>query len=247
MNHPNPYPLCVFCGAKANSREHAIPKWIGKRFPHLRYKELRTVYTFNVQHPRKQPVIFGSHRERIFCKNCNAHFKHLEDEAIPLVEWMARAKPIILGDAEQDVLARWGAKTGYALVAAERDTRDLVPLEHTKTLRFGGVVHPLTWVGYASWRGRAHKFAGDHQLDSLKPLQPGSLRAYGAILTFEHLALKVFGLYERAPRHAVHFDTASLKQVFPALDRQIAWPLFPAAGDSNLQGMAELPPLTPEK
>jgi hypothetical protein len=107
--HPRPYPRCIFCDEKANSREHAIPKWIGKRL-HMRLIEMRPVYQLNIQ-PRKQPIIFGSHRERIFCKGCNAHFKHLEDEAADLVEWMARGRPIVLGAQEQDLLAQWGAKT----------------------------------------------------------------------------------------------------------------------------------------
>jgi hypothetical protein len=231
---------CIFCGSKADSREHAIPKWIGKRF-NMRLKELRPVYMLHVE-PRRQPVIFGSHRERIFCKGCNAHFKHLEDQAIPVVEWIARGRSIKLGPHEQDVLARWGAKTGYALIAAETEMRDLVPMEHTLILREEGQVHPLTWVGYASWLGRTFKFGGGQ---SLKTPEERTVRAYGAILTWANLALKVFGVYEPVPKHELFYDTNALKQVSPPLDRDISWPLFPAAGDRNIQTMAELPPLTP--
>jgi hypothetical protein len=194
--------------------------------------------------PRKQPVIFGTHRERILCKECNHHFKHLEDDAIPVIEWMARGRSIKLGEDEQDVLARWGAKTGYALIAAEKDLRDLVPMEHTRMLREEGKVHPLTWVGYCSWIGTTFKFGGDQ---SLKTREERTIRAYGAILTFAKLALKVFGIYEPVPRHDLLYDTDALKQVTPPLDRHISWPLFPAAGDSNIQTMAELPTLTPTK
>jgi hypothetical protein len=240
--HPNPYPRCIFCDAKANSREHAIPAWIGKRFG-MRAVKLSPIYTFNLQHLRKQPVVFGSHRERICCKGCNEHFKYLEDDAIPVVEWMARGKSITLGTAEQDVLARWGAKTGYALIAAEKDFRELLPVEHRRMLRDEGKVHPLTWVGYASWNGSAHKHGGDHSLSG-RPEEP-TVRSYGAILTFAQLAFKVFGLYAPVPRHTLLFDTASLKQVHPPLDRPIAWPLWPPASDANIQSMAELPTITP--
>jgi hypothetical protein len=155
---------------------------------------------------------------------------------------MARGRPITLGPDEQDVLARWGAKTGYTLVAAEKEMRNLIPMEHARMLRDEGKVHPLTWVGYASWGGRPHKFGGDQ---SIELTEERTIRAHHAILTFANLALKVFGLSEPVPDHVLSFDTASLKQVFPPLDRPIAWPLFPAAQDGNIQRMAELPPLTP--
>lgn len=241
MTHPSPYPRCIFCDDKANSREHAIPKWIAKRF-NMRAVEMNPVYVLNIK-PRKQPVRFGSHRERIFCKACNKHFKDLEDEVIPTLEWMARGRPIVLGQQEQDVLARWGAKTGFALVAAEKELRELVPVEHRRMLRYENKVHPLMWVGYSSWLGRAQKFGGDH---SIQMPEERTIRSYGALLTFQKIALKVFGFYEAVPRHRIDYDTASLKQVAPRLDRQITWPLFPAAGDTNTQRMAELVPLTPE-
>ena len=241
MSHPSPYPRCIFCDAKANSREHAIPKWIAKRFD-MRQVAMRPVYMLNIK-PRKQPVMFGSHRERIFCKDCNTHFKHLEDEVIPTLELMAQGNSVVLGDTEQDVLARWGAKTGFALVAAEEELRELVPIEHRQMLRYENKVHPLVWVGYSSWIGRAQKFGGDH---SIQTPEERTIRSYGAMLTFQKVALKVFGFYEAVPEHRIDFDTSSLKQIAPRLDRQIAWPLFPAAGDTNTQGMAELVPLTPE-
>jgi hypothetical protein len=147
VNHPRPYPRCIFCGAKANSREHAIPKWIGKRF-HLKQEDLEIVLARDAEPRRKQPIKVGSHRERIFCTPCNQHFGALEDEAVTLVEWMARGRPIRLGRGEQDLLARWGAKTGYALLAAASDEFiEAVPFEHRRLLREEGVVHHNTWIG----------------------------------------------------------------------------------------------------
>lgn len=125
MAHPSPYPLCIFCDERANSREHAIPKWVGKRF-------------------------------------------------------------------------------GMSV---------------------------------------AHKFAGDQ---SLVTPEKRTIGAYHAMVMFAGLALKVFGVYEPVPRHRLHFDTESLKQVSPRIERSISWPLFPPAGDSNVKYMAELPPLTPD-
>lgn len=185
MPHPTPYPRCIFCGDKANSREHAIPKWIGRRL-HIKDVELRPAYVLNID-PGHQPVRVGSHRRRIFCAECNGHFKHLEDEAIPVVEWIARGKPISLGETEQDILARWGAKTGYAIISAQKEMRSLVPDEHTRRLRYEGTVHPLTWVGYASWHGHTHVFGGDHAAST----EGGTIRAYGVALCIGQMALKV--------------------------------------------------------
>jgi hypothetical protein len=231
-----------FCGEKADSHEHAIPKWIGKRLG-LRAVALHPVVAMRTK-PRKQPVRFGSHRERILCSGCNAHFKFLEDEAIPVVEWMARGRAATLGAHEQDVLARWGAKTGYALIAADRDFGDLVPAEHTHQLREQGSVHPLTWVGYASWGGRALKLTADHSAETPRG-GTVKVQAYGSILCFAKVALKVFGVVDPVPGHVLRFDTASLRQVFPALYRTVSWPLAPVAQDGNIEDMAMLPPLTP--
>ena len=80
MPYSTPYPICIFCDHKANSREHAIPKWMSKQ---LGIKALMPVTAGNAT-PRKQPISFASHRKHIFCKGCNKHFKQVTCQAPPL-------------------------------------------------------------------------------------------------------------------------------------------------------------------
>lgn len=233
MAHPKPYPRCIFCEAKADSREHAIPAWVGKRLG-IRKEELRMVLARDAAPRRKQPIVFGSHRERIFCSSCNKHFKALEDEAIPLVEWMARGRSLRLGPAEQDLLGLWGAKTGFALLAAASDEfGKAVPLEHRKQLRFSGTVHPHTWVGYGSWSGYINRVATTDVLEA--PEQGTAPQSYLVILTFAQLALQVFGVDELPPGRALGLNHRNLKQVSPRSTREIAWPTSPSLGDPDIQ------------
>lgn len=245
MPHPTPYPRCIFCGAKANSREHAIPKWVAKRLGlkgiQLHHREVSTIAT-----RRKQPISFASHRERIFCKGCNAHFKHLEDEAIPLIEWMAKGRSVILGKHEQDLLARWGAKTGFALMAAEKEFRDFVPREHMSWLRQKDEPHPLNWVAYSSWDGHIFKANNDQSVTS--PILDRPYRAYTEVLTFARIAFKLFGLFESPPGVRIEGDWPGLRQVWPPLGRTISWPLTGprtrAAGDDDWEDLVTVLPLT---
>lgn len=246
MPHPEPYPRCVFCGEKANSREHAIPAWVGRRFD-LRKIELHDRSAEIGQEPsgRKQPIMFGSHRERIFCKDCNKHFKQLEDEAADLVEWMARGRSITLGPTEQDVLARWGAKTGYALIAAERNFRDLVPRDHMAFLRIQDEPHALSWVAYGSWDGAAHKLVGENQ--AVAGPSGGPIRAhriYHAQLSFGQLLPKFAGFFRPlAPPLRVGFDAPMLRQVWPRVDHQNKWPTTPPFSEGDWETLGQVGPV----
>lgn len=239
--HSKPPPACIFCGAKADSREHAIPKWISKR---LGLRGMMYPTLVERAQPRRHPISFASHRERIFCAGCNRHFKDLEDEAVDLITWMAKGRAATLGRMEQAVLARWGAKTGYALLAAERDTRHAVPIEHRRMLRDQDIVHPNTWVAYRSWRGQVHKVTmGDGLIDATYEGGPQGLRTYRATLTFGQLALGIFGVADLIPEGLVLGWYDVIGQVAPALERDLVWPMMPPAQDENLRTMVEWVPL----
>jgi hypothetical protein len=82
---------CLFCVAPADIKEHAIPKWVGKDAGSKR-ERLWIGWARHVTLPARQhhqPIMFGSHRVRISAVGVNAHFKHLEDEALGLIEWMS--------------------------------------------------------------------------------------------------------------------------------------------------------------
>ncbi len=240
-----PYPRCIFCGERANSREHAIPAWIARRFG-LKEVQLRYVETasFGVA-PHKQPISVASYRKRIFCADCNTHFKHLEDAAIPIIEPLALGNALILSQEEQAIAALWGAKTGIAIVSSTPEFHELVPLNHRLTVRQLGEPHADMYVGYAPWRGRVHLFGGDHSLinEAVDPAR--GYRAYGAMLTFAKLALKVFGIFDPpVPGHILEGDWPSIKQVWPKRTGNLVWPPDgPPAREGNLGSLAQLVPL----
>ncbi len=92
---------CIFCGAKADSMEHVIPRWISKRLG------IRSIISMegSIQpgpHPRRQPISFASYRALIFCAGCNEHFaRSLEDAVIPILVPMARGLTLSFAEAER--------------------------------------------------------------------------------------------------------------------------------------------------
>ena len=231
--------LCIFCNRKADSMEHAIPDWVAKRLG-LENVKLFHDPTSVIPTTRTQPIAVSSHRAEILCIGCNAHFGRLEEETIPLLEWMAKGRDLRLGADEQLLLAQWGAKTGYTLLAAEKETRTLVPREHMAWLRDNGEPHADCWLGYASWNGTTFKAGNVQQLNS-----PGDSREYTVyheMLTFLNIALKVFGIIDSVPGYVIGGDKDDLRRVWPKTHRTISWPLVPA-GNRNLEALLSLPAL----
>lgn len=140
-------PKCIFCGAKANSREHVIPAWIAKRLGVKEYLAPGDTVVAGGT-PRKQPVSFASYRARIFCSDCNTHFKHLEDAVIPLLVPMAKGLTLSLDQTSQALLALWADKTAMALIAADPSQEDVVPLDRHRAVREGRVAEN-TWVAFS--------------------------------------------------------------------------------------------------
>jgi len=245
VSHPRAYPRCVFCGARANSREHAIPAWIAKRFG-FKGLYLENAVVVGVKHIRKQPISVASHRARIFCSDCNTFFKHLEDQVADTLTWMARGRPLQLDTEQIALLGCWGAKTGVALLAAEKDFVDLVPEAHRRYLRERETPDDHCWVGYSSWNGGINKFGGE-QLVGAPELGAAETpyRAYAAVLTFAQLAVKLFGLIDSPiPGYAIGRDTDSFRQFWPPKHLSLKWPLFPVAQEGNLDDLIEFAPMT---
>ena len=243
MANPKPYPRCIFCDEKANSREHAIPAWMSKR---LGIK----VFLHNVQWveltPRKQPISFASHRARIFCKGCNQHFKHLEDAAIPLLVPMAKGRSVVLEKKSQHLLALWATKTAIALIAATAvELRDFVPIEHRRLVREKGLPPDDCWVGFIPWNGTVHIFAGDHDVLDHNMHPPPHFKSYGAVFTFAQLAFKVVGFLDPLPDgYRIDGEMPSIKQFWPEYASTITWPPWgPPAGNGNMEGIVGFAPI----
>jgi hypothetical protein len=217
---------------------------MAKRFKYAgRFLEVDAAH--NIENPRRHAISLANYRDWILCSGCNTFFKHLEDQVANTVEWMARGRSMTLDTEQLALLACWGAKTGIALLSVEREFRDLVPLEHREHLREREIPHDDCWVGYASWNGSIHGFAGEQAIGDTPDPRPGAVyRAYSLVFTIERLALKLFGLIDGpVPGYAMSFDTDSLRQFWPPRHLSLAWPLFPATQEGNLPNLIDLAPM----
>lgn len=182
---------CIFCGARADSLEHVIPRWISKRLG------IRDIISMegSIQpgpHPRRQPVSFASYRALIFCTGCNTHFKQLEDAVIPILVPMARGLTLSFGEAERALPARWCLKTAIALISAEPGDEEKVPLAHRRALREEDRILADTWIGIFRWQGEPVIMTGEGITRNQR--RPALVReGYAAMLAFEG-----FGFYVTA-------------------------------------------------
>jgi hypothetical protein len=222
MAHSKPYPRCIYCGAKANSREHAVPAWIAKRLGVRDFLEARTALTHQVA-PRKQPISFARHRARIFCANCNTHFKHLEDAVIPLLVPMAKGRVLSLGHDHQALLAVWAAKTAAALIAATSpELREAIPAEHRHCVREDGRPFAECWIGFFPWQGNALIAGGTATAEAADGV---SYDAYVSVLAFAKIGFVVTGFMRPlSPIDVLDGDKSSLIRFWPPRAGLVDWP-----------------------
>lgn len=223
MPFSTPYPTCIWCGARANSREHAIPKWMSKQ---LKIKGFLRGNSHGIT-ARRQPISFASHRARIFCEPCNTHFKHLEDAAIPLLVPMAKGRTLSLGDSSRELLSLWASKTAVALLAAQApELREIVPHEHRLAIREHGRPSDETWVGYFPWSGPQSIGGGEAIRGEHSNLDPTHKRQlYVSVFTFRRLGFKVVGIIDRRSRRwAVNGSQPLTHQFWPPVPGLMHWP-----------------------
>src|SRR5215210_4302869 len=97
---------CLFCGRGRAVRTRVMPDWLDLCFPDDR--------PFNA-------------KRALACKDCTSGWiKQLEHHSRPLVSGMIAGLPVVLAQQNQEMLARWVAKTVLSLQAL-RDP-ELLPL-----------------------------------------------------------------------------------------------------------------------
>lgn len=219
---------CLFCDAKADSYEHAIPRWISKRLGIRDFLSADDAFVAGGIAPRKQPISFANHRARILCYGCNQHFKHLEDDVIPLLVPMARGRTLSLDHESQALLALWAHKTAVALLAATPELRDAVPAQHRHAIRHDARAGANTWVSFFAWRGRPVLVTG--QADVLERADARAVRqGYLALLTFAQVGVCVIGFHgPPRPDEIVAGELPPLLQFWPPKTRFDHWPPPPA-------------------
>jgi hypothetical protein len=232
---------CVFCDERANSREHAIPKWISKRLGIKDFLSADEAFIAGGLERPKRDISFANYRSRIFCTSCNTHFKALEDEVIPLLEGMARGRTLSLNTESQALLALWAHKTAIALLAASPDHREAVPVEHRLAVRDNGRAGPDTWVSFFAWWGGPVLATGE--LEALHRGDPGIPRnGYLALLSFARVGFCVIGFEPVGIEERVDGELAPLRQFWPPRVGLQHWPP-PAVNNGILPTLLRFVPL----
>lgn len=201
---------------------------------------------------RKQPVSFASHRARVFCASCNAHFKHLEDAVIPFIVPMARGRALALATEAQTTLALWAAKTALALRAASfQGTDEFVPQAHRDAVRYQAQPPGPMYVGYFPWRGDTAALHMDdgtvvavpNPADRL-PAQELPLASYNVVFAFGQMGFKVTGFVQRiSPFDRIGSTSPRIAQFWPQRLGSLFWP--PPGTPANSSEFDDIVDFTP--
>jgi hypothetical protein len=182
----------------------------------------------------RHPISFASFRRRIFCKPCNTHFKHLEDEVIPILVPLARGRILSFDDDTRLLLALWAAKTGMALLAAH-GLGHLLPQGHRDAVRYHAEPPADSWVGYYPWAGRGPRlFSAENELPLSPPDPPHRLQTYDSIFSFGKIGFMFHGFTEPLPDGwriggppggpVIFVGRAPMVQFWPIWPGMLHWP-----------------------
>jgi hypothetical protein len=231
---------CVFCGTRANSKEHLIPAWISKRLGIKDFLSQRDAFIAGGLPRRTQPISFASHRAEVFCDGCNTHFKTLEDEVIPLLVPMAKGMAMALDYVSQQLLSLWATKTAIALLASTDGLGDVVPAGHRRAIREEARVPDEVFVGFFGWSGSPIVATGSPSLRS----ETAEHKGYAAILTFAQVGFYVIGLSERLPpSEMIAGDSLPVRQFWPLSNQLVGWPPLVRLDNAQLPSLLALAPI----
>jgi hypothetical protein len=199
---------CLYCGSGRAVRARVLPAWMDLCFPDDR--------PFNT-------------KRALACKTCaDGWIKDLEHRSRPLVSGMIAGLPVVLAQQNQEMLARWVAKTVLSL-QADRDP-ELLPAaayqQLTETTRppAGLRVSVALRPHEGKW---PYRFASMGAASTLRewdvePTFPGTiLDQYYAELCLGHLVIRV-GAKWTPHGHHLPVGPAAI-QVWP-LSTPVRWP-----------------------
>jgi hypothetical protein len=226
---------CAFCVRKADSKEHAWPDWVLKRFTTNKNMIIGDIDGEQQFDPAQKAV-----RVRCVCVPCNTGWmKGLEDSVIPIAGPLMHDLSIALKPEDKALLARWAIKTSmvweyvstkrelyYTTIEREAFSSGHMP-QGTKVL-----------IGRYSGHLSMQTFGAD---GSTVPAQgAGGTAAFCTTMTFGRLAVQVLSLRPRPPHHITVEARPGvpwgnlLMQCWPQLpehERQPRWPPPLAFGD----------------
>jgi hypothetical protein len=145
-----PVKRCAFCSNKANSREHAWPKWLAKRFEDPKRQIIGHIDGVDHYDPTQKSILI-----RCVCTMCNQGWmKQLEDAAKPLISPMMADLALPLSEADREVLTKWTIKTAMIWEYLRREGQNLYYTDlDREQLRLHGIVPHGAKVHLARFEG----------------------------------------------------------------------------------------------
>ena len=99
----------------------------------------------------RSELSLADYSARSLCRACAEALAELDAEAVPLLEPMVEGGARSYSPEEQVVLAAWGARAAYAVLAVERKGAG-VPRSHRRAVRERRTPHENAFVGYGRYR-----------------------------------------------------------------------------------------------
>jgi hypothetical protein len=161
---------------------------------------------------------------RTLCRGCAAALAALDELALPLLEPMVTGGARAFDAAEQRVLAAWGARAAYAVLAVERKALG-VPRSHRSAVRDRGEPHENVFVGFGRYRAsNIGVLAGRLLLPLDADKRRRDVEAYSVLAVFGHLVVKVFGIRRRPARTSVRPPQGEMIRLWPTHAERLEWP-----------------------
>jgi hypothetical protein len=211
---------CIYCGAPATSKEHAIPKWIPRYFG-LQREVMEHTRARGI--PRIASVRFDDYAGRFYCRDCHTRVNRtIENPAIPVLKRLFPLGAGTLQPEEQQLLAAWGAKTAYAVWGRMQKRRG-VAVAHRRQLIKSGSPHRHVYVSYSRCTGDRIRVI--FARTEIKSAQDGATTwVYDCVLALGNVAIKVWGPAEPARNTKYKTPTSLAARVWPP-DVEIGrWP-----------------------
>jgi hypothetical protein len=190
-----------------------------------------------IRERKELPV--GEYSARTLCSGCSAYLAKLDEAAIPLLSPMIEGGAAVYQPEQQRLLAGWGARAAYAILAVERKAVG-VPKSHRRLLRDGGEPHANVFVGYGRYRANHIGVIAARLLVSLgdkgAEAEP-DVEAYSVLAVFGHMVLRVFGVRRRAERTRVRTAQGRLVRVWPPRGDVASWPPLWGLSEHTLEGV----------
>ncbi len=222
--------ICIFCGSRANSREHVWPKWLAKIIEKLP-GDNKTLFNIRTnQHGER--TSWQSNKPEIIIKNvckvgCNEGWmSDLEKDVAPILRPMITGREQTLTGKQQALITIWLLKTAMVLDSTSSESKFY---EQSERFHFRNTFVPPGFLSFFLGFYSGTHWSGFTQFRILRDNQiPPQFRSYIVTMSFGNLVLQVCNMKCLTPSSAVEFrnvkgNWSTVQLVYPFLN-SIQWP-----------------------